>query len=353
MKQLVDLVPIAFSSCISALSSRRATNCIWELTYRCNASCKMCSYWRNPIDQGKELKLADFRRGIEKIRQYGCRFINFSGGEPTMRSDLEDIVSCASQRGIFTSMVTNGSLLTKSRVNQLKEAGLDNLFLSLDSVDSCRHDTLRGIQGLHDSVRGMLAYIGDNFISGHRTAGIMCVVSRLNLGELEEMVQMARELKVYIEFQLYHDRKMYRDRKTGEQALNTSEVFDVVQTLMELKRRYWNVISLQPYLKGMPNYRSDAPPQCFAGNKYFSIDPYGYLHPCVDLPSVGHLLHDDMSVLQNANAQAFIDHCSGCWYCFRGEADVSFSVHGCLRRASQYAGILYHNQTKNLVTGLK
>lgn len=345
MKRGLGLVPLALSSCVSALSAHRATNCIWELTYRCNASCGICSYWRNAVDPDAELKIADLRRGADRVVESGCRFVNFSGGEPTLRADLEEIVSYVSHSGLFTSMVSNGSLLDESRIDALKEAGLDNLFISLDFADE-RHDTLRGIEGLSGRVKKVLAYLGDSFISGHRTAGIMCVVSRLNLGDFEELVHLAGSLGVYIEFQLYHD------RKTGETTFNAGEVAGAVGALLKLKKDNWNVISSAPYLERMLDYRDNVLPRCSAGNKYFSVDPYGYLHPCVDLPAVGHILRDDVSVLQSGEAQALVEQCSGCWYCFRGESDISCSVQGCMRRASQYARILYRSQRKPRASSL-
>ena len=73
----------------------------------------------------RELSLADLRIGLDKVYGSGCRIINFSGGEPTLRSDLEEIISHASSRGFWTSLVTNGSLLNQDRIDRLKEVGLE------------------------------------------------------------------------------------------------------------------------------------------------------------------------------------------------------------------------------------
>jgi MoaA/NifB/PqqE/SkfB family radical SAM enzyme len=287
-----------------------------------------------------ELKLSDFKIGLDKIYQSGCRFVNFSGGEPTLRDDLEDIISHASSRGFWTSIVTNGSMLDRSRIYQLKKAGLDNLFISLDFVNGQKHDEFRGIDGLYDKVVDALVYLGEKFTKGHRTAGIMCVISKLNSDVLKEMVKLAKELRVYIVFQLYHD------RKTEDKEFNVDEVSEIVSALMNLKKSYWNLISSKAYLLRMVDYRNNTLPSCSAGRKYFSIDPYGYLHPCVDLPSVGHVLRDDISVIQTPQALELVGQCSGCWYCFRGEADVSFSIAGCMNKISQHGEIILSNCVK-------
>jgi MoaA/NifB/PqqE/SkfB family radical SAM enzyme len=289
----------------------------------------------------RELGLADLKTGLDRIYESGCRFINFSGGEPTLRNDLEEIISHASSRGFWTSIVTNGSLLSRDRIDRLKEAGLDNLFVSLDFADGEKHDKLRGIDGLHEKVINALLYLSKRFITGHRTAGIMCVISRLNSNILEELVKLAEELGVYITFQLYHD------RKTEDGEFNVDEVSSIVSTLTDLKKNYRNLISSGQYLAGMVDYRESRLPVCQAGRKYFSIDPYGYLHTCVDLPPVGHILRDSIPAVKTPQALELVEGCSGCWYCFRGEADVSLSISGCMKRIIQHGRIIYRNYRRS------
>ena len=91
MQTFLDLMKFGISAGISAFVGKRALYCLWELIYRCTAKCAICGYWRTPSDPEKELKLVDIKHGLEKIHNYGCRAVNFTGGEPTLRSDLEDI----------------------------------------------------------------------------------------------------------------------------------------------------------------------------------------------------------------------------------------------------------------------
>ncbi len=279
---------------------------------------------------------------MDRVYESGCRIVNFSGGEPTLRDDLEEIISHASSRGFWTSLVTNGSTLSSGKMDRLKKAGLDNLFVSLDFTDGERHDKLRGIDGLYDRVINALIHLSRRFITGHRTAGILCVISRLNSNILEELVKLAEELGVYITFQLYHDRKT----KNGE--FNIDAVSSIVSTLVNLRKSHRNLISSGQYLAGMLDYRESRLPVCQAGRKYFSIDPYGYLHTCVDLPPVGHILDDDISVIQTSQALKQVKACSGCWYCFRGEADVSLSISGCMKRIIQHGRIMYQNHRRRI-----
>ncbi|HEY5134007.1 MAG TPA: radical SAM protein, partial [Candidatus Krumholzibacteriaceae bacterium] len=111
MRTYPDFCFFVMSSFRSVVSERRTMNCIWELTYRCNARCSFCSYWEKPAHV--ELDLAEIRAGIDNVHRSGCRLINFSGGEPTLRDDLDEIVMHASKKRIWTSVTTNGSLLDR------------------------------------------------------------------------------------------------------------------------------------------------------------------------------------------------------------------------------------------------
>lgn len=201
------ILKLGVSAAISTALRKRVLNCLWELTYRCNARCPMCSYWKAPTTPRGELTLPEIQAGLNKVHSYGCRFINFTGGEPTIRRDLEEIIQSASRLGIWTSMVTNGSLLTRQRLQDLKRAGLDNCVVSLDSLDSSEHDELRGIPGLSAKARECLRWVGEDFLSGHHTGGIMCVVSHSNLHQLAGVVRLAEDLGVYVVFQPYHPNK--------------------------------------------------------------------------------------------------------------------------------------------------
>jgi MoaA/NifB/PqqE/SkfB family radical SAM enzyme len=340
MRTFPDFPLFVLSSMRSALSRTRATNCIWELTYRCNAKCGFCPYWKRASTEHTELGLDEIKAGLRTLYRSGCRFINFSGGEPTLRRDLEDIVACASAQGFWTSLVSNGSLLTREKIQGLKEAGLDNLFVSLDFIDPQDHDRLRNRAGLHAKAIDALAHLGELFTTGHRTAGMMCVISKFNAGELEELVALSRRLGVYIVFQLYHD------KKTGDASFTPHETTELADTLCELRRRNRHLISSKSYLTRMRGFKDGHSLRCFAGDKYFSIDPAGFFHPCIDMPSAGHILTDDLAMLRSPRARESVSACPGCWYCFRGEADVSFSVTGCLEKIAKHGRVFVHNIVK-------
>jgi MoaA/NifB/PqqE/SkfB family radical SAM enzyme len=338
MRTFPDLLTFGVSAPFSALAAKRVLSCLWELTYRCTARCGICPYWKHPSDPKQELQLPQIQEGLHKIHAHGCRAVNFTGGEPTLRRDLEHIIRYASHLGMWTSVVTNGSLLTRQRVRDVKDAGLDNLLVSLDSLDPAIHDRQRGIPGLHSKVVQCANWIHEEFLTGHRTGGVMTVLTNLNIADVNRIVQFADELGVYVLMQPYHEKKT-------ESAEFNPEISDTLgEALVDVRRTRKNILNSERYLRALPRFYDDARQQpCHAGRKYFSIDPYGRLHPCVDMPSVGHLLQDDISVVRSPAAMQSVASCRGCWYCFRGESDVSLSFGGCLDKLRLGIGVVLHN----------
>jgi MoaA/NifB/PqqE/SkfB family radical SAM enzyme len=329
------------ASVASALLHRRSLSCLWELTYRCNARCAICAYWRRPSRIDDELTLAEIKEGLDRIHRHGCRFVNFTGGEPTIRRDLEDIVRHASSLSMWTSLVTNGGLLTRDRVRSLRQAGLDSMLVSLDSPDPATHDRIRGVPNLHARAVATLRVMSEEFATGLRIGGVMCVLAPHNVAALRDVVALARELGVYVLFQPYHD------RKTGSREFCPRITASLAAEIRELGRTSGNILNSPHYLGGIARYAEGRKlPACHAGRKYFSIDPFGYVHPCVDLPAVGHLLRDPLSVVGGERARAEVRKCAGCWYCFRGEADASLQVAGWLNRLALGVRVFRHNRAK-------
>lgn len=338
MKTLLDLIKLGTSVGISAAKGDRVMSCLWELTYRCTAKCSICNYWKNPSDPDEELTLNEIQEGFNKIFTYGCRTVNFTGGEPTLRPDLEEIIGYASRLGMWTSLVTNGSFLTRERIRGLKNAGLDNLLVSLDSADSDTHDKQRGVKGSYDKVIDCLNWMRDDFLRGHRIGGIMCVISDMNVHHIEQIMELATVIGVNVVFQPYHD------NKTGNSDFIAEISESLVDKILLHNKHHRNILCMRSYLrKFIDYYRQESLPLCHAGKKYFSIDPFGYLHPCVDMPSAGHLLKDDVKVVKSDEALKNVLRCKGCWYTFRGEGDMALSLKGHVEMALLYVNSVLRN----------
>ena len=96
-----------------------------ELTYRCPLQCPYCS---NPVEMAKyknELTTEDWIRVMQQARKMGATQLGFSGGEPLVRKDLEDLIKEARRLGYYTNLITSGVGMDEDRIVAFKEAGLD------------------------------------------------------------------------------------------------------------------------------------------------------------------------------------------------------------------------------------
>lgn len=111
------------------------------LTYRCNNDCAHC-YNARPRSF-PELSTAEWKAILDRLWQLGIPHVVFTGGEPTLRSDLPELIAHAEQNGQITGLNTNGRRLHDRRYLQsLVEAGLDHVQITLESHDPTIHDRM-------------------------------------------------------------------------------------------------------------------------------------------------------------------------------------------------------------------
>lgn len=109
------------------------------LTYRCNNDCAHC-YNARPRDYA-ELPTADWLRILDKLWEIGIPHVVFTGGEPTLRRDLPELIAHAERNGQITGLNTNGRRLSeRAYLDSLIAAGLDHVQITLESHDPAIHD---------------------------------------------------------------------------------------------------------------------------------------------------------------------------------------------------------------------
>jgi MoaA/NifB/PqqE/SkfB family radical SAM enzyme len=98
---------------------------------RCNLSCAYCNEYD---DFSQPVPLNEMYRRIDKLAELGTTLIVISGGETLLHPRLDDIIRRIRSHGIIAALITNGYLLTPQRIQQLNDAGLDHLQISIDNV---------------------------------------------------------------------------------------------------------------------------------------------------------------------------------------------------------------------------
>jgi radical SAM protein with 4Fe4S-binding SPASM domain len=125
------------------------------VTYRCNNDCAHCYNAR--ARTFPEMDTAHWKAVLDKLWDIGVPHIVFTGGEPTLRDDLPELVAYAESKGQIAGLNTNGRRLADARfVNRLVDAGLDHLQVTVESSESGVHDGMVGPRGAFEqTIRGL------------------------------------------------------------------------------------------------------------------------------------------------------------------------------------------------------
>lgn len=124
-----------------------------EITHECNLRCKHCL--NNSGDKiPNQLTDGEIFNLIIEFSKAGMQEIRFTGGEPLVHEKIYDFIALAHQLGLYTSIGTNGTLVTKSVAEKLKSAGLNKAVVSIDGTEKA-HDSIRGKGNYKRTIEGI------------------------------------------------------------------------------------------------------------------------------------------------------------------------------------------------------
>ena len=121
--------------------------------WHCNQKCLHCYAAGQPLSDTPELTTAQWKEILAKLRAANVPQVTFTGGEPTLRADLVELVGVA--QWFVTRLNTNGRLLTPELCRRLYDASLDSVQVTLYSHDPAVHNALVGAEGFDDTVAGI------------------------------------------------------------------------------------------------------------------------------------------------------------------------------------------------------
>ncbi len=246
-----------------------------ELTHRCPLQCPYCA---NPLEMERaasELDTATWLRVLDEAAALGVLQVHFSGGEPTARRDLLEMVRHAAACGLYSNLITSGVTLDPASLAALAEAGLDHVQLSFQDADAVQADRIGGYRNGHARKLVVARQI--------REAGLPLtanfVVHRQNLERLPEMLALGEELGAsrieiahvqYYGWALVNRAALMPSRAQLEQANAV-----VAQARDDLRGR----ITID-YV--VPDYYAARPKACMGGwaRRIINITPAGLALPC-------------------------------------------------------------------------
>ena len=167
----------------------------FNVTNRCNMRCKFCSV---PTMPHSDMTLPQVESALDRVAEMGVPVVGVTGGEPFLREDLAAILGAIEKRGMKTTLVTNGQVLTRARMEELRALGnIVHFALSVDSLDRRTYARLRGRENMPETLKRFLDIrrFGPNTVYK-----LNVVVTPDNADEIETIVEFAVASGVALSF---------------------------------------------------------------------------------------------------------------------------------------------------------
>jgi MoaA/NifB/PqqE/SkfB family radical SAM enzyme len=279
-----------YSLSTPALFSKPAANFIARALYRtiqnknlpnmmsfavndvCNVACDHCSFF-NAVEDPRRAVLTKNQAQtlIKQAQELGVSIINFVGGEPLLQADLPDLIRAVDKDFSTTVLFTNGWFL-EDKAHQLKQAGLDSIYVSIDFANAEEHDRFRHQDGLFEkAMRGIQAAKKLGFSVGISTT---MTPESYERGELEAIAQLGKRIGIHeilvfdaLPTGRYHDR---------DDLVNND---GWVEAMIQSAQRY-NQDSTYPGVVFFAYFTSHKSVGCSCGTSYFYVSPYGDVMSC-------------------------------------------------------------------------
>ena len=155
---------------------------VWNITKSCNLSCFHCYAEAKNKTGPEELNTEQAKEFINDLANFNVPVLIFSGGEPLMRKDLEELIAYARNKGLLVTISTNGTLLEYDRVKKLKELGVNYIGVSLDGMEKT-NDSFRGRKGaFKEALTGIR-----NCIELGQKVGLRFTINKHNYSEIPQI----------------------------------------------------------------------------------------------------------------------------------------------------------------------
>jgi radical SAM protein with 4Fe4S-binding SPASM domain len=268
------------------------------LTFTCQNNCVHC-YAGGP-HKTDELTTDQWKKVIDRLHQIGVFILTFTGGEPTLREDLPDLLLYAQNKGMVTGLITNGRRLKdKNYVKTLEKVGLDFVQVTLESHKAEIHDFMTGTKGSwKETVAGIKNVIPTKIYATTNTT-----LSQHNASDFLDTIDFIKQLGV----EGFGCNSLIYSGKAND--ISTKFVV-AVETLKELLRKVRdkaNQLGLK-FLWYTPTQYCNFDPvrlglgvkSCTAAMINMCIGPNGDVYPCQSyFESLGNILRDDWQKIWN------------------------------------------------------
>jgi PqqA peptide cyclase len=269
--------------------ARAPVGMLCELTHRCPLQCPYCS---NPTELDRvstELTTAEWQNVMRQAGELGILQVHLSGGEPTARKDLEEILDAAVKAGLYTNLITAGVTLTRDRLMKLAEIGLDHVQLSIQDVDPENADRISAYKG------GLAKKV--EVSQWTKEAGMALTINapihRQNIVNVPRMIEFAVECgagRIEIAHVQYYAWALLN---RGALMPTRESFMTAAKQVEEAREKYKGIIVIDMVV---PDYYAKFPKPCMGGwaKQILNVTPSGRVLPCHAAESITHLTFDNV-----------------------------------------------------------
>ncbi len=267
--------------------------------WHCNQKCLHCYAAGQPMGETPELSTEQWKTALELLRRANIPQVTFTGGEPTLRSDLVELVRAA--EWFVTRLNTNGRALTPELCAGLYDASLDSVQVTLYSAEGNIHNQLVGVNGFNDTVQGIRHAVEAGLIVSVNTP--LCSLNT----HYADTLRFAHSLGVrYATCSGLIPSGSACGQESRATALTPDELTDILRQAVETARELGMELDFtSPGWLDEETLRElglSLIPSCGACLSNMAVTPDGKVVPCQswlsDAP-LGDLLHDDWKDIWN------------------------------------------------------
>lgn len=273
----------------AAACLRAPVGMLAELTHRCPLQCPYCS---NPLELERvagELSTEVWLDVLAQAADLGILQLHLSGGEPTVRRDLEDIVAQAAKVGLYSNLITAGVLLTRERLRGLAERGLDHVQISLQDTDAANADRIAHYEGGHARKLEVARWVRELDLPLTLNAPI----HRQNIGSVPAFIDLAVKLGAqrlevaHVQYYGWALRNRQALMPTRAQVLRSAEIVE------EARERLKGMLVIDFVV---PDYYASRPKPCMGGwgRGIINVTPSGKVLPCHAAETIPGLVFDNV-----------------------------------------------------------
>lgn len=309
---------------------RKPSHCSITVLRNCILRCMMCQNWKHTSNPN-ETTITELKHFIDQLRYMNeeTMEINFTGGEPLLKEGIIDLIEYCAKVGFKTQLVTSAYLINQEMAKKIADAGLNFICISIDSLNEEKHDSLRGIKGVHKKAMAAIEQL-DKYRNNRLNLGIQTTIMGPNLDDilpLTEWMHKDHRLSM-ICFQAIvqpdntpSSNKWYaQDEYRFLWPQDTKHVDFIINELIKLNKLGYKMSNPVSQLYAFKSYFEDPERfikrlKCNKGDQVLNIDDEGNLYLCYDKGFLGNIRDKDMDISrlwysQKANAiRESIDKC--------------------------------------------